>query len=97
MGIAFTFLTYKQEGHWFEAQWGEILNLPNPSGLVDVVAVTGYVFMLVYNFHVPLAFKVGCPSCGAGCDIAFVFTFLCVGLMANFVVVCFNASSTHFS
>jgi hypothetical protein len=32
----------------------------------------------------PLAFKVGCPSSGAGCDIASVFILLCVGLMAIF-------------
>jgi hypothetical protein len=28
--------------------------------LVDVVAVMGDVFDFVYNFHVPLALKVGC-------------------------------------
>jgi hypothetical protein len=39
----------------------------------------GDVFILVYNFHVPLALKVDCPSSG---DIALVFIFLCVGLMA---------------
>jgi hypothetical protein len=50
--------------------------------LVDLVAVMGDVFILVYNFHVPLALKVGCPSSGAGCDMALVFIFLCVGLMA---------------
>jgi hypothetical protein len=33
----------------------------------------GDVFILVCNFHVPLALKVGCPSCGAGCDVALVF------------------------
>jgi hypothetical protein len=25
-------LSYKPEGRGFESQWGEILNLPNPSG-----------------------------------------------------------------
>jgi hypothetical protein len=30
----------------------------------------------------PLALKVGCPSSGAGCDIALGFIFLCFGLMA---------------
>jgi hypothetical protein len=35
----------------------------------------------------PLALKVGCPSSGAGCDKALVFIFLCVGLMAFFVVL----------
>jgi hypothetical protein len=50
--------------------------------LGDVVAVMGDVFILVYNFHVPLALKVGCPSSGVGCDVASVFIFLCVGLMA---------------
>jgi hypothetical protein len=35
-------------------------------------------------FHVPLALKVGCLSNGVGCDIALVFMFLCVGLMAIF-------------
>jgi hypothetical protein len=54
--------------------------------LVDVVAVMGDVFILVYNFHVPLALKVGCPSSGAGCDIVLVFIFLCIGLRL-FVVV----------
>jgi hypothetical protein len=38
--------------------------------LVDVVAVMGDVFILVYNFHVPLCFKVGCPSSDVSCDIA---------------------------
>jgi hypothetical protein len=47
----------------------------------------GDVFIFVYNFHVPLALKVGCPSSGVGCDIALVFIFLCVGLMAIFVVL----------
>jgi hypothetical protein len=50
--------------------------------LIDVVAVMGDVFILVYNFHVPLALKVSCPSSGVGCDIALVFIFLCVGLRA---------------
>jgi hypothetical protein len=36
--------------------------------LVDVVAVMGDVFILVYNFHVLLALKVGCPSSGVGCE-----------------------------
>jgi hypothetical protein len=31
--LVFKALGYKQEGHGFETQWGEILNLPNPSGL----------------------------------------------------------------
>jgi hypothetical protein len=43
----------------------------------------------VYNFHVPLALKVGCQSSGAGCDMALVFIFLCFGLMAIFCVVTF--------
>jgi hypothetical protein len=38
--------------------------------LVDGVVVMGDVFVLVCNFHVPLGLKVGCPSSGAGCDIA---------------------------
>jgi hypothetical protein len=38
--------------------------------LVDVVAVMGDVFILMYNFHVPLTLKVGCSSSGVGCDIA---------------------------
>jgi hypothetical protein len=38
--------------------------------LVDVVAVMGDIFDLVYNFHVPLALKAGCPSSGVGCDVA---------------------------
>jgi hypothetical protein len=50
--------------------------------LADVVAVMGDAFILMYNFHVPLVLKVGCPSSDVGCDIAFVFIFLCVGLMA---------------
>jgi hypothetical protein len=44
--------------------------------LVDVVAAMGDVFSFVYNFHVPLALKVGCPSNVVGCDIALVFIFL---------------------
>jgi hypothetical protein len=52
--------------------------------LVDVVTVMGGVFILVYNFRVPLALKVGCSSSGVGCDIASIFIFLCVGLMAIF-------------
>jgi hypothetical protein len=50
--------------------------------LVDVAAVMGDVFILVCNFHVPLALKDGCPSSGVGCIIALVCIFLCVGLMA---------------
>jgi hypothetical protein len=50
--------------------------------LVHVVAVMSDVFILVYNFHVPLVLKVGSPFSGVGCDIAFVFIFLYVGLMA---------------
>jgi hypothetical protein len=37
----------------------------------------------------PLALKVKCPSSGSGCDIALVFIFLCVSLMAIFVVLRF--------
>jgi hypothetical protein len=51
------------------------------SCLVDVVDAMGNVFILVYNFHVPLALKVGYQSSGVGCDIALVFIFLCVGLI----------------
>jgi hypothetical protein len=40
-----------------------------------VDAILGDNLDLVYNFHVPLALKVGC-------DVALVFIFLCVGLMA---------------
>jgi hypothetical protein len=43
----------------------------------------------VYNFHVPLALKVGCLSSGVGCDTALVSIFLCVGLMAIFCGVAF--------
>jgi hypothetical protein len=50
--------------------------------LVDVVAVMRDIFILVCNFDVPLALKVGCPSNGIGCDVALVFIFLSVGLMA---------------
>jgi hypothetical protein len=50
--------------------------------LADVVAVMGDVFILMYTFHVPLALKVACRSCGVGSDIALVFIFLYVGLMA---------------
>jgi hypothetical protein len=32
----------------------------------------------------PLALNIGCPSSGAGCDIALVFIFLCIGLIAIF-------------
>jgi hypothetical protein len=39
--------------------------------LVDVVAVMGDVCVLVCNFHVPLGFKVDCPSSDVGCDVAF--------------------------
>jgi hypothetical protein len=56
---------------------------------VDVDAVMGDVFTLVCNFHVPLDLNDGCPSSGAGCDIALVFIFLCVGLMAIFGRVTF--------
>jgi hypothetical protein len=38
----------------------------------------------VYNFHVPLSLRVDSSSSGAGCDIALVFIFLCVGLMDIF-------------
>jgi hypothetical protein len=57
--------------------------------LVDVFAVVcamlGDVFILVRNFNVPLALKVGCPSRGACCDKALVLIFMCVGLMAIFL------------
>jgi hypothetical protein len=39
-------------------------------------------FILVCNFHVPLGLKVGCPSSDVDCDVALVFVFLCVDLMA---------------
>jgi hypothetical protein len=68
--------------------------------LVDAVAVMDDVFILVYNFHVPLALKVGCPSSGVGCDIVLVFKFLCVGLMAIFCAVVsysgFLSTGVHF-
>jgi hypothetical protein len=57
--------------------------------LVDVVAVMGDVFGLVYNFNVPLALKVVWPSNGVGCDVPLVFIFPCVGLMAIFCGVTF--------
>jgi hypothetical protein len=38
----------------------------------------------VYNFHLPLALKVVRSSSAAGCDIALVFIFQCVGLIAIF-------------
>jgi hypothetical protein len=53
----------------------------------------GDVSILVYNFHVPLALKVGSALSGVGCDIALVFIFLCVGLMAIFVVLRFSPVS----
>jgi hypothetical protein len=61
--------------------------------LVDVVAVMDDVFILVCNFHVPLALKVGCPYSGVGCDIALVFVYLYVGLMAIFCGVSFFSGS----
>jgi hypothetical protein len=45
--------------------------------LVDVVAVMGDVFILVYNFHVPLASKIGCPSSVVGCDICGLYLPVC--------------------
>jgi hypothetical protein len=48
----------------------------------------GDVFILVYNFHVPLALKVGCPSSDVGCDVPLVLIFLCVGLMEIFLWCC---------
>jgi hypothetical protein len=54
-----------------------------------VVVVMGDVFILGCIFHVPLGFKVGCPSSGVGCDVALVFIVLCVGLMAIFCGVTF--------
>jgi hypothetical protein len=57
---------------------------------VDVVAVMGNVFILVCNFHVSLALKVGCLSSGVGCHVALVFMFLDVGLMAIFMVLRFS-------
>jgi hypothetical protein len=58
-----------------------------------MVAVMGDVFILVYNFHVPLALKVRCPSSGVGCDIPLVFIFLCIDVMAIFVVIRFSQVS----
>jgi hypothetical protein len=52
--------------------------------LVDMVAVKDDDFILLCNFHVPLALKDKLSVSGAGCDIALVFIFLCVGLMAVF-------------
>jgi hypothetical protein len=46
--------------------------------LVDVLAVMGDVFILVCNFHVPLVFKVECPSSDVDCDVDLVFIFMCV-------------------
>jgi hypothetical protein len=46
----------------------------------------------VYNFYVLLALKVGCPSSGVSCDIALVFIFLGVGLMAIYCGVTFFSS-----
>jgi hypothetical protein len=43
--------------------------------LVDVVALMGDVFVLVYNFHVPLALKVDCQS--SGVNIVSVFQRTC--------------------
>jgi hypothetical protein len=60
--------------------------------LATVVAVMDDAFISVYNFRVPLALKIGCPSSGVGCDIALVFIFLCVGLMAIFCGVTFFSS-----
>jgi hypothetical protein len=37
----------------------------------------------------PLGFKVGYSSSDVGCDVALVFIFLCVGLMAIFCDVAF--------
>jgi hypothetical protein len=52
-----------------------------------VVAVMGDVFILVCNFHVPLGFRVACPSSDVGCDVEHIF--LCVGLLAIFCGVAF--------
>jgi hypothetical protein len=54
-----------------------------------VVVVMGDVSVLVCNFHVPLGLKIGCPSIGACCDIALVFIFMYVDLMAIFCGVAF--------
>jgi hypothetical protein len=56
-----------------------------------VAAVMGDFVILVYNFHVPLALKVGYSSSGVGCDI--VVLFLCVGLIAVFCGVTFSLVS----
>jgi hypothetical protein len=61
-----------------------------------VVAVMGDDFILVHNFHVPLSLKVGCPSNDIGCDVALVFIFLCVGLMAIFNGVAFFSGFLSF-
>jgi hypothetical protein len=53
----------------------------------------GDVFILVSNFHVPLALKVGRPCSGVTCVTVLVFIFLCVGLMAVFVVLRFSPVS----
>jgi hypothetical protein len=53
----------------------------------------GDVFVLMYNFHVPLALKAGRPCSGVSCVIALVFIFLCVGLMSIFVVLRFSPVS----
>jgi hypothetical protein len=45
------------------------------------------------NIHLPLSLKVGCPSSGIGCEVALGFIFLCVGLMASFVVLRFSPVS----
>jgi hypothetical protein len=37
--------------------------------LVDVVVVMGEIFIFVYNFHVPLALKIRCPSSGVGYSV----------------------------
>jgi hypothetical protein len=58
-----------------------------------MVAFMGDVFILVCNFHVPLALKVGCAPSGVGCDVALVFIYLCVGVMAIFVVLRFSPVS----
>jgi hypothetical protein len=47
------------------------------------------VLVLVCNFHVPVGFKVGCPSSGVSCDVALVLIFLYVGLMAICCAVAF--------
>jgi hypothetical protein len=59
--------------------------------VIGLIVGCGYgrCFYFVYNFHVPLALKVGHPCSGVGCDVALVSIVLCVGLMAIFVVLCF--------